>query len=793
MSTSPVPAPSLRLTSAAPTLLGSQLRLASAVILTGACLGAFVAALSLQPPRVVPATAPASVFSGERAMAELRTFAVAPRMVGLPGHALAAGEVEARLRALGLTPEVQQTQIVNRFPGAPVFFGGAVRNVMAKIPGTASTGAVLLGAHYDSGATGNGAADCGACVVSVLETARALLAGPALRNDVILLFTDAEENGDLGAAAFTAQHPWMRDVRFAVNLEAMGLGGPAVAYWTTPGTTAIVGTLARTGAAVTTSFMTGLSELLGAQQPGCDGEEYGAAGARALTILFTSESVGYHTALDTPSRIDPRSVQHQGALMLALARELGGADLAALQAEDGESIFFNVHHALVRYPRALAIPFALLAALIALLAIIAVLQDAPTNPARLSAGAVLSPVLMLLAAAAPVVVWVAVRALNPNLQVFLVGSYATGVFVAALIAVALGAYGLLQALCHRIPGLTELRVGGLSLWAMLAVGTAILFPQWSYLFCWPLLFVALPAVLSARWPRARWLEPVGLAVGVGVLALLWLPALAYPLGPFMARFDTLTGAPLLAVPAVFAAVTGPLLARPFTLGMEAVGRWLPSGALLLGAAVLLGIGWSRTGFDEAHPRGDRIAWELDVDRDRAEWVSDDRRVDAYTARFFDRDAQPVPSPDGAPRLRAPAPRAAVQAPVIETVMDERTSTGLRRLALRVRSPRQAPVLELEVRDAGAIRQATVEGQRLDLAAYAPAHEGTLALVWQLLPEDGLLLTLEVAGGERLQLRVADTSSGFPPELGAQAPRPPATMPAPGSIPEATVVRRQYTL
>jgi hypothetical protein len=48
--------------------------------------------------------------------------------------------------------------------------------------------------------TGPGASDDGSGVAALLETARALAIGTPLRNDVIFLFTDAEEVGLLGAA-----------------------------------------------------------------------------------------------------------------------------------------------------------------------------------------------------------------------------------------------------------------------------------------------------------------------------------------------------------------------------------------------------------------------------------------------------------------------------------------------------------------------------------------------------------------------------------------------------------------
>lgn len=46
------------------------------------------------------------------------------------------------------------------------------------------------------------------------------------------MFTDGEEKGDLGAAAFVAEHPLASDVRLALNFEAMAAGGPSLLYFT---------------------------------------------------------------------------------------------------------------------------------------------------------------------------------------------------------------------------------------------------------------------------------------------------------------------------------------------------------------------------------------------------------------------------------------------------------------------------------------------------------------------------------------------------------------------------------
>jgi len=54
---------------------------------------------------------------------------------------------------------------------------------------------------------GPGAADDGAAVAAVLETVRALRTQAPLRNDLVVLLIDGEENGLLGAQAVVRDDP----------------------------------------------------------------------------------------------------------------------------------------------------------------------------------------------------------------------------------------------------------------------------------------------------------------------------------------------------------------------------------------------------------------------------------------------------------------------------------------------------------------------------------------------------------------------------------------------------------
>ena len=101
----------------------------------------------------------------------------------------------------------------------------AVANVIAETPGTASTGTVVLAAHYDTVVGSPGAADDGVGVGVLLETARALSTAGAPLNTVMILLTDAEEVGLLGAEAFVRERSKGLGTTVVLNHEARGAGG----------------------------------------------------------------------------------------------------------------------------------------------------------------------------------------------------------------------------------------------------------------------------------------------------------------------------------------------------------------------------------------------------------------------------------------------------------------------------------------------------------------------------------------------------------------------------------------
>ena len=142
--------------------------------------------------------------------------------------------IAEQLTALGLKPQLQVTTAV----GTRYQEAGRVQNILAWLPGTHPNGkAVLLVAHYDGVEAGPAAGDDGAGCAALLETLRALRARKQpLAHDVIVLFTDGEEAGLLGAAAFVREHPWAKDVASSSTSRRAGRAAGRTCSRRVPGT-----------------------------------------------------------------------------------------------------------------------------------------------------------------------------------------------------------------------------------------------------------------------------------------------------------------------------------------------------------------------------------------------------------------------------------------------------------------------------------------------------------------------------------------------------------------------------
>ncbi len=251
--------------------------------------------LSTLPPKAQGADAPATEFSAARAMEHVDEIAREPHPLGSPESERVRAYLVAELEALGLEVDLQTFM-------APDYYGGGARielaNVIGWIPGTANTGAVVLVAHYDTVPTTPGANDNSAAVAALLETARALRAGPPLANDVVFLFTDAEEpsgpSGHFGARAFVSLPDVVDGLGLVVNFEANGGSGASTLVETNGSSSWLIGEFAAAAPhPVAFSFLTEVAEWIG--EIGTDFDVFSDAGVPGIHFAYLRGSPIYHT------------------------------------------------------------------------------------------------------------------------------------------------------------------------------------------------------------------------------------------------------------------------------------------------------------------------------------------------------------------------------------------------------------------------------------------------------------------------------------------------------------------
>jgi len=287
-------------------------------------LALLIAVLTLQSPRPVPASAPATDFSAARAMVDVREIAQRPHPVGSADHIRVRTLLLQRMAALGLQTSVQTgpfspeaVQRIERNGGSAA--GLELTNLIGVLPGRdPHLPAVALMAHYDTVPGSAGAADDTAGVAAILETVRAIRArGPADRTLVVLL-TDGEELNLDGARVFWGGHPLRDRIGAVVNLEARGGGGRAMMFETGRGNAQTIGLFARTGVKATggvssNSLAVFVYELM---PNGTDFTLPKERGVQGINLAFIGRPAQYHARASTPDALDQGSVQHIGSQAL---------------------------------------------------------------------------------------------------------------------------------------------------------------------------------------------------------------------------------------------------------------------------------------------------------------------------------------------------------------------------------------------------------------------------------------------------------------------------------------------
>jgi hypothetical protein len=689
-------------------------------------------------------------------MRHVEQIAQRPHPMGTADHGRVRDYLVGQLSSLGLTPQIQQATAI----GTRDRHAGRVQNILARLPGSAPNGkAVLVMVHYDGIEAGPSASDDAAGCAALLETLRALRAhNRPLKNDVVALFTDGEESGLLGAAAFVREHPWARDIAVVLNFEARGTSGRSVMFETGRGNLDAARALRNAADASAGSVYATIYRTL---PNDTDLSELAVLGLPALNFAFADGIERYHTSHDDVAHLDRGSLQHHGSQMLAMTRTFGTEPLPRPRTGDG--VFFDLPIVgLVVYPQALEIPLAILALL---------LVGALVARDRKGVGTGLLTALVAVALSGTVGWRVGGMLEGPAVW--------SGLYATAITLLALSVTAACYAVGKRKSNPRGLHVGALIVWLILVLGLAIRAPGVGYLFTWPLLFAAGAAHLGRGREAADWLA--------AVVTVLILGGFIYGVSVIMLGV-TGTGATALCVVASLVA----LLLAPTLELITDNARW--SGAPWLAGAgvVCLAIAALTVRPNADHPLRSALVYAEHVDSSDAWLGTLGRSTNEWT-----RDAigAATPAPAWTSRLSANAnrftgrsvPRVPLGAPEAALIGDT-LAGGVRRIVLRAAAPAGTTALVMRARAARVLASA-IDGRLVDTTRYRYRARDWVMQYWAV-PDTGVLVALSIPAGSHVDFDLAARRPGIPPVPGLTIPpRPPYIVPS--QTGDATIVYRQW--
>jgi hypothetical protein len=292
--------------------------------------------------------APLSEFSTKRALEKVKDISAKPHFVGSQNHDVVAQYLLKELQSLGLETSFQE--------GFTMTEKGTLvksKNILARIKGSSNSKALLLLSHYDSAphSFSHGASDDASGVATILESVRAFLHTKSKhKNDIIILFSDAEELGLNGAALFVTKHNWSKQIGLALNFEARGSSGPSYMLMeTNDGNAKMVDAFsaAKVKYPVSNSLMYSIYKMLPNDTDLTVFREKGKI--QGFNFAFIDGHYDYHTAQDRYSHLDPKTLAHQGTYLVPLLNYFSNANLKNLNSSNNK-VYFNIPFSFVSYP-----------------------------------------------------------------------------------------------------------------------------------------------------------------------------------------------------------------------------------------------------------------------------------------------------------------------------------------------------------------------------------------------------------------------------------------------------------
>ncbi|MCD9188139.1 MAG: M20/M25/M40 family metallo-hydrolase [Pyrinomonadaceae bacterium] len=700
----------------------------------------------------------AGQFSVENALRHVEKIANAPHPVGSENHLKNQEYIRENLGSLGIDPETQTVIAENTRFGMP-FQAGYVTNISGTLKGNGNGEIILISAHYDSVSTGAGAADDAAAVGSILETLRILKSESSARNDIMVLFTDAEEKGMLGAKAFLNENPNLAKIKTVINLEARGTGGAALLFETSENNAELIRSYGRSVARpIASSFFNDIYKIL---PNDTDFTEFKLKGIDGLNTAFIENVNNYHTQADNPKNLDRNSVAHQGENLLAVVRELRNKNFD--EASGGEVIYFDVFGMkLLSYPKGIVLPLMIVAVLLFVGAFYYANKTTGLNVKGFVGGFFLFLLFIIAELIFSFLLVKIITVFHRDYSAFSTGDvYDSGFYIFGVmllvLALAVAFFGLLRTKINY----ENLLFGSLLLWLLISILTSLLLPGTSYIFTLTVIII-----LIAGFIGMLWVDKDVSKNRFSVFSLIGSFGGIILVGGILRHLIAGLGFGLIPVAVFFAALLIGLLI-PALASFDRKLSLIGGGLLSVIGVVLIVSGLASVNYTAEKPRQTSLLRAYDADNKKSYWATEDINLNEWNKQLFDGNASDALLPQFFPQsqryflVKESAEQTELPAPSLEKISDE-TVSDVRNLRLKLTSPTKSPVITLAVESENEVVGFELDGKKLfqDTAVAGKQKNPWMTRLYAI-PAKGSEIVLSVKPKENLKIRVITQDYGLP--------------------------------
>jgi hypothetical protein len=578
---------------------------------------------------------PLTKFSTKRALSKVKAMTAEPHYVGSKNHETVAIYLQNELQNLGLTTELQEGFTMTE-KGTLVYS----KNILAKIKGT-STGlsvsnnskALLLLSHYDSAphSYSLGASDDASGVATILEGVRAFLKSKkAHKNDIIILFSDAEELGLNGATLFVTQHQWAKNIGVAINFEARGTSGPSYMLMETiQGNAKMVDAFAngKVKFAASNSLMYSIYKMLPNDTDLTVFRENGKI--QGFNFAFIDNHFNYHTTQDSYQNLDPKSLAQQGEYLMPLLNYFANSDLKNLNTTE-DKVYFTIPFSFLSYPFSWILPMLLLAVALFLFLFFVGLRNQSLQIHKITSGFLPFLASLVVSGLVAFFGWKLLLYFHPNYSEMLHGfTYNGHLYIYGFVSLTLAICFFFYRKVTTNYGEMSQSILPLLFWIIL--NCAIFFKlKGAGFFIIPVLYNLLMLGYFVLFRKTNWI--MNILFSIPILLIL---------APFVLMFPIGLGLKILVGSAVLTVLIFVLL-LPIFGSFTQKNRWsFVFGILALGFFVNA---YLKADFEKGKAKPNSLLYVFDADTNKAYWTTYDTHLDEWTKRYLSekpKDAKPL--------------------------------------------------------------------------------------------------------------------------------------------------------